>query len=108
MDDSVQEQVLNYVFQDSNSTYPFAVAFFMFRAGQHTIAIDYLRASPNPEVQRFGEQYRKWLSDYGQCVPTSSITQFYQDCEKLIPTVKDMYKSALTYIMIGCQYTPLN
>ena len=110
MDERTQEEAQQYLYQDpvTPNLYPFAVAFFLFRSGQHSLAIDYLKASPSEEVRAFGELYRRWYYDYGMNVPRSLIQQFYNEAERLIPSVKDMYKSVLTHLMIGCQYTPAN
>lgn len=45
------EETLEYVYLDErNQNYPFGVAFFMYRAGDHKLAIEYLLKSNHESI----------------------------------------------------------
>lgn len=53
----------NYIFCDEiSSTYPFAVAFFMFRSGQPELAAKYLSQSQIKGVNDFAFMIEEFLS----------------------------------------------
>jgi hypothetical protein len=50
MNESQLEEIRDHIYVDTQTdSCPFAVAYFMFRAGEHQIAIDYLSRSTNEE-----------------------------------------------------------
>ena len=55
----------NYIYyHHETQTFPFGVAFFMFRTGQHDHAIRYLEQFPDDRVRKFGSMYKKYLKEY--------------------------------------------
>jgi hypothetical protein len=73
-DEKSQTMVQNYVFRDEQlGEYPYAIAFFMFRSGLHTEAIEYLRRSNHEDVKRFGEIYNEYFVRFNCSVPIEDL-----------------------------------
>ncbi len=51
--------------------YPYAVIFFIFRAGLHSLAIEYASTYPNEGVRNFGKCYAAYFENFKGKVPPS-------------------------------------
>lgn len=86
---------------DTNS-WPFAQTFFMFRAGGHSDAIEYLDQFPEGhDAKIFGSFYRRYLLE-----PTPSLDEIaglLQDYSRVqdSSSCQDMYRDALINLMTG-------
>ena len=81
---------------------PFAIAFFMFRAGEHQLAIDYLQKPVNEEsVQLFATFYQQYHQVFNGTIPQDQIVRFQRECDNAFRAVRDMYKDALISLMVG-------
>lgn len=79
------------------------MAFFMFRAGAHSDAVEFLEQYPEGhEVRSFSTLYRRYLMN-----PSPSedeISEFQKEYDRRIhdvSRVKDMYREALVNLMTG-------
>jgi fructose-specific component phosphotransferase system IIB-like protein len=98
-------------FDKETNVYPFALAFFMFRAGDHKLAIEFLSKPNNAdEVIKFGELYKKYFVDFGESVPRDSSMAFFSSYENDNSFLKtaDIYRDGLIRLMIGSVYHPDN
>lgn len=75
------EETRNYVFYDPEThTYPFGVAFYMFRSGAHKSAFEYLSHFKNDKISRFGELYKEFVTKFNFSLPVSQVNSFYKRC----------------------------
>ena len=84
------------------STWPYALAFFMFRAGAHSEAVEYLDQFPEGhDVKQFASLYRRYLLD--QTPSLDDIAGFLQYYSRIQDTSisRDMYRDALVNLMTG-------
>lgn len=76
-DPDLRIQMSNFaIFDDQANTFPFGVAFFMFRSGIHKTAIEYLRKFDNSTMKDFADLYDEYISKYNQNIPPSQILSF--------------------------------
>jgi hypothetical protein len=65
----------NTLYDDSTGIFPSALAFFLFQAGLHSEAIDFLNKYPNRgsqlngQMTNFGKLYARYVNDYGKSIP---------------------------------------
>lgn len=107
----MQRQFLqNTLLDDSTGQFPSAITFFLFQAGLHSEALDFLSKYPSKygpsqlatNITSFGKLYSKYL-DSGKCIRQSLIPSFISDYERLgIPN--DMFLEALVHLMTGQVY----
>lgn len=102
--------VKDHIHVDSQTdSCPFAIAFFMFRAGEHQLAIDYLQKPIHEEpVQMFAKYYQQYYQVFNGCIPQDKITIFSSECDSAFRGILDMYKDALISLMIGSNFRPNN
>ncbi|CDW81994.1 UNKNOWN [Stylonychia lemnae] len=94
-----------YIFyHDETQTYPFGVAFFMFRTGQHDHAIRYLEQFPDDQVKKFGNMYKRYYKEYEKLIMRSQVEAFQRQCQVITTGINDLYLEALISLMIGSKF----
>lgn len=104
-------QFRNYVYHDEDTdTMPFAIVFFMFRAGAHQAALDFLERAPaSSPAKSLAPLYRAFFKTHGRTLPQGDIAQFLRDCEgafRQSPARHDLYLDALVHLMVGSNFKP--
>ena len=102
----------DFVYFDlDTSSWPYALAFFMFRAGAHNEAVEYLLSPSNSqEVKDFGSLYGRYLKDLGTSASLDDVAGFLNDYNMYLESSisKDMYRDALVNLMTGNSYSLIN
>ena len=103
----MRERALKYVlYDDVRGTHPFAVAFFMFRAGQHQLALDYLSHPDNSQdVISFAQNvYKVYWQVFNMSIPKEKVAAFCTEYDREFGRIHDIYKEALFNLMIGSNF----
>ena len=86
-------------------TYPYLTLLFLFRAGLHSIAIEYCKRQLLSDVIDFGKDlYSKYYEKFNCQLPQSEVDHFLQRAHGDYSSRTDICREALVSLMVGKKF----